>query len=204
MKETTSQKGSINWQMGTALVLFATIIIVAIMVLKPNFQDWQSSQNKIEEKKAELQAKEKYFAKLEQVKSSLDENKEEFEKIKSALPDDPYLPSFARYLQEASSGSGVILKEMSSFRVSEPKEDEGKIKEIFVDIDIVGSYTSLKNLITVFENSARIIEVESISLSTGKGSGETGTDEDEEMEPVVLEDGDESFVFKVGLKTHSY
>jgi Tfp pilus assembly protein PilO len=201
MEKFNSKKKIINWQTGLALLLIVAVVIIFITLLWPSFNDLQDSKVRVEEKKMELQSKEIYFSNLAKAKESLQEKKSEFTKISSVLPERPSLPSLFRYLQETVSSSGLIFKEISSYNVSKPKDSEGDIQEIHINLEAIGTYNSFKGLISTFENSSKIIEVENISFSGGGTMNDNSTSEDEIL---LSENGQESFSFKIKIKTYSY
>ena len=174
----------INYASIIAAVSLLIVILITALILWPKFQELKIVQKNIEEKKAELQAKEEYLLKLSEIKAKLEEYQQEFSKIDSALPANPSLPSLFNYLQKTSSESGLILTEISPFTVS-PSIDFPGLQESVFSVEVSGSYSSFKNFLSILEKSARLIEIENISFSS---SGQKG----------------ESFVFKLGFKAHSY
>ena len=151
--------------------------------LWPQRQDLKELQKNIKEKKEEFQQQEQYFSTLSQIKKELEEYDEALSKINSALPDGPSLPSLFSFLQKASSQSGLISKAIGPFAISFP-ETSPSIKKIQFSLQVFGPYPSLKNFLSILENSARLIEVENISFSSPK----TGT----------------LFTFNLGIVVNSY
>ncbi len=160
----------INFTSVATVVSFLIVIAVSFFVLWPNFQELKVVQANIEKKEAEFKSKREYLQILEEIKAELEESKEELLKINTALPSDPSVPSLFNYLQSVASGSGLIVAEISPFAVS-PSGVFSDLKEITFNIKISGSYSSVKSFILTLERTARLIEIESISLSpTGDGS----------------------------------
>lgn len=171
MNKFDSPANLINFASIATATSFLVVILLAVLVLWPKFQELEIVRGNIEEKKAELQAKEEYVLRLDELKVKLKEHQEEISKINTALPVNPSLPSLFNFLQKASSESGLILTEISPFTISS-SEDFANLKEAIFSIKVSGSYSSLKNFISILEKSARLIEVENLSLSLG-GEGES-------------------------------
>jgi len=93
------------------------------------------------------------------------------------------LPAFYNFIQRASSQSGLVLGAISPFSVSSSGEPLN-VKEIGTGFSLSGSYTAFKNFLSALERSARMIEVESISLSSPVKGG--------------------LFNFNLSIKMHSY
>ncbi len=173
----------INFASIAAATSFLVVVLLAVLVLWPKFQELEIVRGNIEEKKAELQAEEEYALKLDELKVKLEEHQGEISKINTTLPVNSSLPSLFNFLQKTSSESGLILTEISPFTISSSK-DFTDLKEAVFSIEVSGSYSSLKNFISILEKSARLIEVENLSLSP-------------------KEEG-ESSAFNLKLKTFSY
>lgn len=183
MNKFDSPANLINFASIATATSFLVVILLAVLVLWPKFQELEIVRGNIEEKKAELQAKEEYVLRLDELKVKLKEHQEEISKINTALPVNPSLPSLFNYLQKTSSESGLILMDISPSAIS-PSKDLTGFREAVFSIKVSGSYSSLKNFLSALEKSARLIEVENLSLSLGGGG--------------------ESPAFNLRLKTFSY
>jgi len=166
------------------IVSFLIVIVITAVSLWPKFQELKIIQQKVEEKRLELQTKKEYFLKLGETKSRLEAYQEEVSKINSALPDNPSLPSLFNYLQKTSSELGLVLEKINPFTVSF-SQDLPNLQETVFNIEVSGSYSSFRNLLSFLEKSSRLIEVENISFS-------------------FSEEKKESFVFNLKLKVFSY
>lgn len=164
----------------TIIVSFLLTLILGVVLIYPRYQDLQFIQEKIEELKIELQSKEEYLSNLNEVSEELKKYETELSIIDSALPSSPFLPALFDFLQKASSQNGLILKAMSPVSGLLSKG----FKETRVNLNMTGSYASLKSFLSVLENSARIIELESLSFSSS-----------EELSP---------FDFNIAIKAYSY
>jgi len=173
----------INFTSIATAICLVIVIVVAVLVLWPKFQELKTIQENVKITKAELQIKQDYVLKLDDLRVKLEENQDEIAKIKTTLPNSPSIPSLLNYLQKTSSESGLILTEISPFSVSEAK-DFANLKEATLSIKVSGSYSSFKSFLSSLEKSARLIEIENISFSS------SGTEEPP--------------TFNLNLKTFSY
>ncbi|MFC1663727.1 type 4a pilus biogenesis protein PilO [Patescibacteria group bacterium] len=165
-----------------AICLFVALALGAGL-LWPNYQDLKILQKKIEEKGIELQYKEEYFSELKKTSEALKEYSQKLLKIDAALPASPDLPSLFDFLQKASSQSGLVLNEIKIVSTNSFNKDLN-VQETSLFLSLSGSYSALKDFLLNLQNSARLIEVESISfLSPEKG---------------------ETFFFNLKIKIYSY
>lgn len=142
-------------------------LILGLVLIYPQYQELTLVKEKIEEKKTELQSKEEYLSNLQKTSEKLNQYETELSVLDSALPSDPSLPSLFAYLQKTASENGLILKEMSP-ATSLPSEGP---QETRIHIKMTGLYPSLKTFLTDLENSARMIEVDSVYFASPKKEG---------------------------------
>jgi len=165
----------------TGISLLLTLIL-GLVLIYPKYQEFQLLKEKIEARKIELQTKEDYVQKLKQTSQELKQYTAELSIINSALPADASLPTLLDFLQKISSENGLILKSTKRTGISALEESE--IKETQISLQLMGDYPSLKNFLQILEKSARLIEVNSISLLAPEEPG--------------------LFTFDIIIKIHSY
>lgn len=102
-----------------SIICFFLASTLTVVLVWPKYQDLKSLQFQIEEKKAELQSREEYSLKIKEIFEKLEKYQDQLAKIDSALPSDPSLPSLFHFLQNLSSRSGLVLKEISPGAVQE-------------------------------------------------------------------------------------
>jgi Tfp pilus assembly protein PilO len=154
-------------------IIIGLILLVAlgIAVVFPEYQNLNLLQLKIKEKEAEFQSGKEYFSNLDDISEKLKEYEENLSKINSALAAEPGLPALFNFLQTAASQNGLVLRKIAPTLPSPLKEElvkEGwspEIRETGINLIVTGSYPSFKNFLSVLEKTARMVEVESISLS---------------------------------------
>jgi Tfp pilus assembly protein PilO len=171
------------------IVCFAVAIIFGINVLLPRLNQFQGLSKEVKEKTTELQNKEKYYTNLRQIDEQLRAKSSELSKVNSALPEEPSIPSVLNFLQKAGTQSGLVVKNLGDFSVSN-SETNSNLKDIEFGLEISGTYPSFKSLVTILEKSARWFEIKSVSLNYA--SPEAGLA------------GKDTFSFVIRVITHSY
>ncbi len=167
----------------TAIV--ACLVISAVLfglMVKPSYQEWSSAGQKIKTKEAELRSQQDYYDSLQKASKSLQENAASLAKIDASLPRKPDTPALFSYFQKTCSQNGLILETISAPNIGETEKFSGK--KIGFSLSLSGTYSSFKNLLAAFQKSARLIEIESVSLrAPAKG---------------------DIFNFNISLETYSY
>jgi len=161
-------------------------LVFAVVLVWPQYQKLQLLNVDIENKKAELQSQESYFSQVKETSIELQEYSDALFKISNALPQDPSLASLANFLQINSAQTGLILKKIVLGGTSVPTEGKGPLAETQTIIQVSGSYEAFKNFLVLIEESARLINVQNISIE------------------IPQEESEESPTFTLELKTISY
>jgi len=156
---------------------FLLVVLIGLFLIWPKYQKLSTLKLEIGSKETELRYIEEYFARLNKLSQELKNYENQLSKIDFALPSDSSSTaiSLINFIQRASSQNGLIVKKLKSFSIILPKssaptpgspqaQPPSKIKEISLDFEISGSYFALKNFLNALEKSAKIIEVENISL----------------------------------------
>lgn len=182
------------------VVLFLIILTGGGLLIWPKTQESKTLQNDIKVKKGEIEQAKNYFKKLGELKIQMETDYlDELSKIGAALPSDASvaMPSFLKFLQETAGQAGLTLKSISPS--SDVSATEEGIKELKVELSVEGSYAAFKNFLLALENSARLIEVESISFSLAPAP-RPGVAFPQGLPPV----GPSSSSFSVQIKAFSY
>ena len=157
--------------MSRSILIICLLIILAagiVFVLWPKLQDFGELRVQVLTKEKELEYKKEYFNKLNQILEKLKtEYAESVAKIDSAFPSDPSMPSLLKFLQSKASENGLILQEIKLGKSGLLKGD-ARIRENEAVVSLIGSYPALKNFLFVIEQSARLIEVQSLSFPREK------------------------------------
>jgi len=157
----------VNYVPVVIIATFILILIIGGIFLFPKFSQLSEIKENIQAKEMELQYSKEYFDRLEELKIKLDENALEISKISSALPTDTFVPSVFKFIQETASLSGIILTEINPFTV-ELLEGNTKINETTFTVELIGTYSSFKEFLSILENSARLFEVNNLSFKQNK------------------------------------
>jgi len=158
-----------NKQNIIAIFLFLTLIF-GISQVWPRYQELKFLEQRNEQKRAEIRGREEYLQELKKAEETLKDYETQISKIDSVLPSEPGLEILFNFLQKASSQSGLVLTDIKPSGPQAAPNLEG-LKETAVSLAVSGSYSSLKNFISVLEKTARLIEVESISFSSIEKEG---------------------------------
>ncbi len=152
------------------IVAGVAISLILIFVLAwPQYQKLQTSNSDVKNKQEELRSKEAYFSRVKEISIKLQEYSDAFSKISDALPQEPSLASLANFLQTNSAQTGLILKKIVLGVTTAPGENKESLKETQIGIQVSGSYSAFKDFLLLIENSARMIEVKSISVEIPSG-----------------------------------
>ncbi len=166
-----------------AFCFFLTLIL-GVGFLWPKYQNLNTLQKRVEEKKVELKYQEEYFLKLKEISEELKKYQTQLLKIDSALPPEPSIPALLDFLQKKTSQSGLVLKKVEVGSIA-PSKDSPRIQEIRLNLRVLGSYSSFKNFLLTLEKSARLFEVENIAFSSPQKK-------------------EEPFTFDLKIKVYSY
>jgi Tfp pilus assembly protein PilO len=154
--------------------ILAAILLSGLLLVLPKYQNLQVVNFNVQQRQAELQSKEGYFALLREASSTLAQYQEPLSKIASALPDDSSVPSLLSFLQSTAVQTGLLLERIDLGEIIS-SEDTNIPKEIHVAIQLKGSYQSMKDFISAVENSARLVDVEKLSFEAPTDEEESST-----------------------------
>lgn len=153
-----------------AVILLLLTLGLAVFMIWPEWQEFSRLWQKLDLEKKRLTQMEKYFARLEEINERLKGYEDKKEQLDVALPSRLSVPEFFIYLQEVSDRNGVILGDLTSPSIHESKLRTG-LKEASFSLSFKGQYSALKNLLSSFWRSAKLIEVDSMSFSAaGEGN----------------------------------
>ena len=162
-----------------SIALLLLLILGGVFLWWPKYEEFRNLKQELAIKTKELQQKQEFFNKLNELVQKLEGYKEQLAKIDTVISPKPDFSSLLYFLQRVANEKGVILtslkfqkssplkikKVVTVGEVSEIKEEETGIQENFFDFNITGTYPAFRNFLSDLENSARLIEVENISLS---------------------------------------
>jgi Tfp pilus assembly protein PilO len=164
-------------------IIFLCLILGVIFFGWPEYKNFNNLKLQIEERKAELENKNKYFSELNSISLKLKEYGSDLSKIDSALPTTSIVPDVINFLAEKSSQNGLILEKVKLDKIS-PLEKDSKIQKISLTLSLSGFYPALRSFVYSLQKSAKLIEVDSIMFSESQPGG--------------------IFSFNLRIKTYSY
>lgn len=164
----------------TVIICIVLSAIFGFFLLRPQYQKFSDARWQVKKQEVERNNQEEYFAHIESLSKDLEGYEEQKKKILSAVPSRPDTPALLNFIANASSQNGMNLEKITSFSTSVSTDQTNQtlttssgneaasisnMKEININFSVSGDYTSLKNFISTLERNARIIEIDSISLT---------------------------------------
>jgi Tfp pilus assembly protein PilO len=152
------------------------ILAIGFFLIWPKYQKFEKLRVDLGNKEIELRYAQEHFEKNQKLLEDLKEYQDQISKIDLALPGDSSFAAISsiNFVGNAASQNALNLKNLKSFSIAEPKppaqaagapaQPPSKVKEILVDFEVSGFYPALKNFINALENSAKLIEVENLTL----------------------------------------
>ena len=154
------------------IACFTLAIIGGSLFTFPKYQAIDTYRNQIERTqqriiiaRADAELFQRYRRKIEQ------DFKEELEKIDTSIPDDVDLLSLFNFLQEAAAHRGLRLIQIDSFSTHQVTET---IKGTSITFSISGPYFHFKEFLRHLSQSARLINVQSISFASAEEEEDFG------------------------------
>jgi len=201
----------------SATIVFVITLLVFFLFLFPKYQASGDLENVLAEKTAEYNGKAAYYARIAELTEIIEKNQDALEKIDTALPGNFSVAPLVYFLQKKGADAGLIVKLITLAQI--PKltsatpvissnsldgnsaEDvssqivltDKQVKKVTFTMNVAGSYQALKNLLDSLDNSARLLEVNSISLKSARGQEDAGGKNQQQ-----------SFEFSLEIKTHTY
>lgn len=159
------------------ILFFLCLLLIAFLVL-PKYRLLKDLKEELKVQNSNFQQEKAYFQKIEEAADKLKNYQDSLAKIEIALPPTPSLPTLLDYLQKVARQSGLLLSMMSpgaQAAVGQAPEGEQapslNLKKSGVALGLVGSYEGFKEYLRALERSARIIEVQSVSVEPGEEDG---------------------------------
>ena len=144
------------------LIISAVAVLLIFTLVFPKYRDLDYLKKEIIIRESELQSQEEHSQKLSGILEEIEVRRDSISKIESALPEEPSLSELLNFLQKSASQSGLILEEVSPQVVGGGVK--GEIGDTLVNLVLKGTYPDFKSFLSLIENSARLIEANSISF----------------------------------------
>ncbi|MEK7104254.1 MAG: hypothetical protein AAB842_02545 [Patescibacteria group bacterium] len=161
-------------------ILILASFVAFLYAVLPQISTVSKAKENFLKTEKELNNRQKYF---ENLKSSLEEMagyQDTLGKIDAALPGEIFFSSLIEFFNQKSNNNGLILKSVAP--ATAPVSEEGSINAQqgnmgqigespaqYFTLVLNGSITSFESFLKDIETSARLVDVESISLQQGLG-----------------------------------
>lgn len=174
------------------IVLFLSILIVSFVTL-PIIGYFSEKREILAHTNTRLETLEANEIRLQEIEKEISKKQDLFTKLGSAIPSEPMIPSSIRFLQRLAAENGLSLTSIGNFSTISSSL-KSHINETQISFSMRGGYNNLKSFLRALENSAKIFEIENISIDSSFTS---------DIESVE-ETGSSLFNFEIMLKTFSY
>lgn len=173
----------ISKQLLVSVICLIFGLIVGVFFAFPKYKDSKMAEKQLEQKQDELENRQEYLIKIEEISEQLKQYPKELEKIDFALSPNISAPFLFDFFQKIISRNGLTLKSINSNATF--SESKNKVNEINVNLVLTGSYSTFENFLHSIEKSVRLIEVDEVSFSLDA-------------------DKDQDISFNLKVKTYSY
>lgn len=171
-------------QLFIIVIAIFLVFVFSIYVLRPQYKEFSALDRKVRQMEENLSQAKDYYEGLVVLNEKLESYQIALEKIDSALPQKNNLPSLFNILSQKVLASGLVLKSVSPAKTTskaslQPGLTDGQdaalalnpaIQESFVSLEILGPVVALEDFLRSIEKSARLIEVQKISLSKSENA----------------------------------
>ncbi|MBI2642337.1 MAG: type 4a pilus biogenesis protein PilO [Candidatus Wildermuthbacteria bacterium] len=145
------------------IALFALAVLVLVFWTWPKLQRYSLALEALGVLNSELESRENYFSELASLNSELKKQEEGLSRLDAALPNAPALPQLYDAVQDIAASSGLVLSSVSSV-----VQDDAKLKNIDVNVTLLGTYAALKEFLKGVQQSSRLMMVQSLDFKTPK------------------------------------
>jgi len=153
-----------------SVVFLLLIIAGAVFLWWPKYENFRTISQELKVKTEELRQKQEYFSKLNNLKAELQNYQEEVAKVNAALPEDFSFTDMFNYVMRVVSENGLVLKQLDAARIPAQGQTAGTEEQnVSFSFSVSGSYESLKTLLSALYQNARLINVETITITPPGG-----------------------------------
>jgi Tfp pilus assembly protein PilO len=154
----------------TILIPIFLIITLALVlgVVSPAYKSYKGKLDEMKTKEAELQTVKDYYSEVDKISGELAKYSPELAKINLALPNELSQAAVSDYFIKEISKSGLVFKDQIVSVTSGQSSLNASLMENMTNLSLSGSYSALKNFLYNIEESARMIETDTLGFSAGK------------------------------------
>ncbi len=155
------------------IIFIVSSLVGGLYVVYPQYESYQRQLKENDALQEELENVMVYVAELKAIEKKIEENKNYFEKLEKAFPEDHDAPSLFLYLEGLMEENNLAPESnFGDFSVQEYRygeEEHNRIKETVFGLNLAGSYQDMKSFFRETEGLMRIITINNIRI-TGEGS----------------------------------
>jgi Tfp pilus assembly protein PilO len=149
-------------------ILLIAAFAAAFLFVWPKYQAFLGIREEMKLQEESVVQREALLAKQRQLKKQAEERKEDFEKIDIAVPKELALPKVYHEFQEMGADSGLSLMNISD--TTETTEEVSSLRRSVVSLEFQGTYEGIKNFLSAVKSSARVFNMQSLTIQTQKES----------------------------------
>lgn len=150
--------------------LLGVSLIGSVFFVLPSYQEFAALRAQAEERRSRIERGKQALAQMRKVEQEVIAQQENFDKIDEAIPKDTGLPALYEHIQQLGAVSGLVVRSIEGASVEGPSEETVALA---FTVNLSGSYEGLKNFLDEARRSARIFNVNTISVSaSGQSAGE--------------------------------
>jgi len=138
----------------------------------PAYQKFSALRHEIELRQDRLDRGQKALAQLRSVQEEIVMHEQDFAKIDQAIPQDPGLPGVYEHILQLAVTSGLVMQSISGAQQVGTSEDPDSLDQsqqavvLSFQVTFSGSYEGLKTFLEAAKRSARILNVNTISIGS--------------------------------------
>lgn len=188
----------INKPVTTIILLIINLILIFLFVI-PKYHESQLSELDLVQKQLEYDNRYKYYSELLRVIKDIEKRQDSLSKIERALPDDFSISPIVYFLQKKAKENQLIFKSVTFSKTTSQIGQrsavisEKGVKSVKIEVNLSGTYNSLKGLLNQLDKSDRLFEVDNISFLVP-----------EVYAGSVLPNGIRAYDFKLQISTNTY
>jgi Tfp pilus assembly protein PilO len=146
----------------------------AFVFVWPKYQDLRSVQAEVAEHRERIKAGEEVLESLRGTKQEIERRRENFQKIRVAVPEEVAVAGVYHEIQRMASSVGVKLNTISNTEDLVDKDASILVVQSVISLGLEGSYESAKNFVRQLKASARVLNIQDIVLESVSAEGEFG------------------------------
>jgi Tfp pilus assembly protein PilO len=147
-------------------VLIGLAVLFGIFFLWPKYHELSAMQQRVVNKRTELENRQEYIANLRIAEQKLRRYEPQLRIVRDAIPQHLDLPELFHLIDRLRADAGLILKAISAGETQEAFAGT-QVKATSVTAEFVGSYSSMKRFVSDLRKSARLLELESVLFEAG-------------------------------------